>query len=890
MKNLMHSLKNENGQVMLFASLLIATVSLVGVVGLYQYSASVTNNQSFLSQQRAFYIAEGVRKIALAQLGAYLQVSSSYTGPELTQKLQADLPTLVPQGYLLQTVSVNVLSYVANSILPSGPFAGMQSPATTISLTITVRSTLTNVTSTVTSTMSLGAIYPFQFMIFGDMPYADWEPRPAMTLLGRVHVNGDACLGAWSSLKIGLITASGRIMDGADTRCRYPSGYTGTSKIATNSSFTAFTSLLANGDNGCTNCAGTGQAWPVYARNTWGVNAVDQALGGQALRLPGAGTQNRAQFGVDGNSFAPISNQTNTRFSIDPPLATDTPTISPQKYANNADIRVIDGVWYLKDPANQASWPGLPIWSDHPGRADAVFGPPVVAVSKTVAVGQDDIRAYWATRGVSYTWTAAGPSRFSFYEYVTANASISADPNGILSYGNLGVSGVANPPLVPSGWMSLVVGTAGGNINLGNGQWNGAGQTDLCFGKKITCAPASGLINAINPPLPCNAGTQAVTCQSGSDPGIPTFILNAARGGFRDQHLQLDSPSPNQLPRSKIYPINFDVGQFQTALKTATVGELGSYFGVGKLMGRNFNGIIYVTATWPGSLTGFGSGQPQEYPYQGAAYDSLQMPAISPSTQTALPYALCSNLPSHVRPGLAGVDFDRVPGNGGGGSYSNGNHYGWGNGNPAGHGTKSRFEIPDCASYSSAGIVAFPNALRVYNGANFDAVAIPSGLSLVTNLPMYLVGNYNTNSVTTTATSTPWLPAMLGSDSFYLLSNNWTDANDDWTNPPAYTSRNASTTSLIAAILTGYMRKANALQYNGITAFLEDWSGTTMNLTGSVMIGFYPVYHLGAPVIGTVYNAPVRNYVFDPHFSYLANQPPGTLVYPVSAVSTWQGD
>ena len=852
MKNLLRVLKNENGQVMLFSSLLIATISLVGVVGLYQYSASNTNNQSFLNQQKTFYISEGVRKIALAQLGGYLQVSSNYTSAILTQKLQTDLPPMVPAGYTLQTVSVNLINYVPNSVLPSGPFAGMQSPVTTLNLVLTVKSTQTNVTSTVTSTLSLGSIYPFQFMLFADMPYADWEPGPPMEMLGRVHINGDVCLGAAIELKIGIITASGRVMDGADGRCLYPSGYSGTAKIATNSLFTSFNTLLANGDSGCTNCAGTGQAWQVYARNRWGVNVQDKTLGAQALHLPGAGTQNRTQFGISGNSFAAISNQTNTRFSLDPPIATDTATISPQKYSNNADIRVIDGVWYLRDPANQSSWPGLPIWSDHPGRADAVFSPPIVGVTKTVAVGQDDIRAFWAARGAGFTWAASGPKRFSFYEYDTVNLSISTDNTGILSYGNLGFSAIASPKLSPAGWLPTTT-----------------GPSAICPGSVVICPAPSSLVAAVNSPLACNAGTKVLACGPGVvDPGAATFILNATRGGFRDQHLQFDSPAPNQVPRSKIYPMNFDVGQFQTALGDTAVGELGSYFGAGKLMGRKFNGIIYITGTWPGSLNGFGTGQPTEYPYQGSVNDVNQMGSVSANQQTALPYNLCSK--SGASGGAAGQPFDQVvsvlP--------------------PA---TTVRFRIPDCASYPGT-ITAYPNALRVYNGANFNAAVMPSGLSLVTNLPMYLVGDYNTNSNVTTSTSTPWLPAMLGNDSFYLFSNAWTDANDNWTNPPSYTARNASTTSLNTAILTGYMRKANGLQYNGVTAFLEDWSNESMNLTGSVMIGFYPVYHLGAPVIGMVYWAPNRNYVFDPHLSLLSNQPPGTLVYPVSAVSTWQGD
>ena len=48
-----------------------------------------------------------------------------------------------------------------------------------------------------------------------------------------------------------------------------------------------------------------------------------------------------------------------------------------------------------------------------------------------------------------------------------------------------------------------------------------------------------------------------------------------------------------------------------------------------KFYGSSFNGIIYVTATWPNSLTGFGTGEPAEYPVlEGSATDANQIATL----------------------------------------------------------------------------------------------------------------------------------------------------------------------------------------------------------------------------------------------------------------------
>ena len=310
-----------------------------------------------------------------------------------------------------------------------------------INLSLELKSLATPASAGVEVVSSLGQVFPFQFMVFIDMPYADWHPGPLMQIDGRTHVNGDFCIGSDTPAQFSNITAAGRLMHLSDTRCLLPMPGSLNASIAVDSTYTKFAQLQLSGDNGCTSCAGTSQAWKAYDLATWNGNALDKANGVSLLKLPGEGTANSSQFGVNGPSFAPASNQQNMRFVLDPPVASDSAQITKQKFSNNADIRIIDGVWYLNDPT--LPWPGRPVWSDHPGKAVDMNGS---------AVGQADIRALAAATN---PWSATDtPHAYSFYEYSTSGSSLASDPSGVISYGNLGNRGTSPPSWAPAGWIS----------------------------------------------------------------------------------------------------------------------------------------------------------------------------------------------------------------------------------------------------------------------------------------------------------------------------------------------------------------------------------------------------------------------------------------------------
>lgn len=157
--------------------------------------------------------------------------------------------------------------------------------------------------------------------------------------------------------------------------------------------------------------------------------------------------------------------------------------------------------------------------------------------------------------------------------------------------------------------------------------------------------------------------------------------------------------------------------------------------------------------------------------------------------------------------------------------------------------------------------------VRIKNGTTLPN----GGLTVVSDNPVYIQGDYNTSSTRQPA-------AVLG-DAIMILSNSWTDSNSSAT----LTSRKASNTTINAAILSGIVPTdpsfPGKLAYSGgvenFPRFLEDWSGRTFTYTGSMVQLFYSKQAVGRWGKDNVYNPPNRAWAFDTNFR--KNPPPGTL-------------
>jgi hypothetical protein len=336
-------------------------------------------------------------------------------------------------------------------------------------------------------------------------------------------------------------------------------------------------------------------------------------------------------------------------------------------------------------------------------------------------------------------------------------------------------------------------------------------------------------------------------------------LVEGTRSGFVDRRVALASPSGE--PAGRILPINFDVGAFVEALNDTTSGELGAVFA-----GGSFNGIIWIGNTWPDHDRGFTTDT-------GSTVFAAAAPvaALSGNKNQLPPMPLCrstSGAPALV----AGID--QVACNNG--------------------------SVPRI------------NAVRVHNASTIDQAVLPRGLTIVTNGPMYVLGDVNTSSLVpgpplapgvprmNNATGT-WIPVLLAGDAVTLLSTAWRDHIGDrafgvapvqigtCSDPTKPGSTIASPTTVVAAILAGQVESGATYGggINNFPRFLECWTGVENRIIGSLVIGFRSVFqrsrfHLLA------YRPPNRLWSFDTNFANPAQQPPGTPLFDVQSTRRWK--
>ena len=165
-----------------------------------------------------------------------------------------------------------------------------------------------------------------------------------------------------------------------------------------------------------------------------------------------------------------------------------------------------------------------------------------------------------------------------------------------------------------------------------------------------------------------------------------------------------------------------------------------------------------------------------------------------------------------------------------------------------------------------------PKAVRLLNGSNLPS----GGLTVVTQNPLYIQGNYNTTSQDTRGS------AAVFADAVTILSNGWLDAASSL----AISKRIALETTVNTAIVAGFLpsgwtnpKTGARYEYSGglnnFPRFLEDWSLRKLNYTGSMIELFTSQVATGPWDTGTTYVPPNRIWDFDSNF--IENPPPGGL-------------
>ena len=173
-------------------------------------------------------------------------------------------------------------------------------------------------------------------------------------------------------------------------------------------------------------------------------------------------------------------------------------------------------------------------------------------------------------------------------------------------------------------------------------------------------------------------------------------------------------------------------------------------------------------------------------------------------------------------------------------------------------------------------------AIRLTNGA----VLPNSGLTITSENPVYIQGNYNTGTGTVPsnngtytdpdATGYTRKPAAVMGDAINILSGAWNDNNSTL----QIASRTASNTTVNAALVGGITPSKNG-NYSGggenFIRYLEDWKNNSFTYYGSMVELFQSKTALGAwSGSGLIYKAPLNsNWFYDSNFGNSA--PPGNL-------------
>ncbi len=207
---------------------------------------------------------------------------------------------------------------------------------------------------------------------------------------------------------------------------------------------------------------------------------------------------------------------------------------------------------------------------------------------------------------------------------------------------------------------------------------------------------------------------------------------------------------------------------------------------------------------------------------------------------------------------------------------------------------------PNSAGQNNYGVRIFGSADLTSIPGGINATPDPTGITVVSDQALYVLGNYNITA--------PRQPASLIGDSVNILSKNyWLD---DCANPCTRNDaqsvmglgnavRDATATTVNAAFLGGVDTTNPAGtppgNYNGglenYPRFHEDWSGVLFTYQGSFVSLGTPEHVDGlwcntggncvGPACGTptncnIYNAPNRAWNFDPAYNNAANLPPLT--------------
>jgi len=769
-----------------YALMMVMAISLVlsiGVGTLLTYLAAAEKNSGRQRLNReAYYVCDGVGRIISRTTVDVLSDSrfASTTPTDNLEDLLMDkveavhgngLATLL--GDLRQPYEIDgVDGFVYKDVDASstfgqvglGRFSGMNGQRRTFTYDLALRRSGGSTCRT-TATIDTVRVPLSELALFStdDLRICpSWQTND-VTRFARYHINGDLVVGKHALPKT---TATGSINPGCGAATVTFCGVAGP-------------------------CHGTGGGAAIAAASA-GTGAVAEAIaealadgqrGTSELKYPVSLSSSwRGQFADDpGATDAVLSNVGSLRYLVDPPTTTDDSAALTNRLARIAQIRILDGVWYLND----GTWPGLAIWSDHPGEftlQDEDSAEEHQLVGGDREIGQGDLFA------------GAQPKRFSHYGTGGAPAG-----RPVVSYGELGRVGAVWVP-----------------------------------GHEAAATP----------------------------------VKIASKSGFADIHNARYGAAHGDPGR--VLPINIDLGALIAAVDSTDANELGARMqtlsnepGLSELADTS-RIIVWIGATWTGSLDGRANGTPTPLPrFVGCPPSSPTCEAgpTSISSSAPVPYPMCS------KSGAAPAD-------------------------------------ERCENAKTRRI----NAVRVFNGG--DDLA-NRRITIATHLPLYVQGSMDRGGATIDA-GMPGLAAptilpgnapdlFFAADTVTLLSDHWVDGNTwqagasglvtvsptNLAQPPAYNA------SFLVGRYSIHSPGRTPFGAERALRFLEQWpvanASSSPVVTGSILIGFKAVHNVAEACYGNSFDvncstsAPWRHFWSEALLAQ-AQAPPGMPTFALRGI------
>ncbi|MCX6825877.1 MAG: PilX N-terminal domain-containing pilus assembly protein [candidate division Zixibacteria bacterium] len=297
---------DNRGMATFIVLIIMVMMTIIGIAIVRMSNDEITLAGNEKHEMSSFYAAEAGLERASAAIQTQYEASG---GP----------PSTLPQGN--ETINDCVAAYAtvdngAATVQPltKGVLAGLNALVKTFTITSIGISSIDRSQVVLTQEFNCDLVPIFQFAVFygNDLEIA---PGPDMTLIGRVHSNGNLYLQSNNNLYMdSYVTASGQIIHG-----RKGPGGTSYGDVMIKDADGNYQNMLANG----TWLDASATHWYDSAAVRWKGRVQDSAFGQGELNLPLTG-------------------------SSDPHKLIERATGNPDSYESLAEFKIIDGVAYAK--------------------------------------------------------------------------------------------------------------------------------------------------------------------------------------------------------------------------------------------------------------------------------------------------------------------------------------------------------------------------------------------------------------------------------------------------------------------------------------------------------------------------------------------------------------